>query len=77
MAERPTQDRNPYETAPKDGTPVLLWGDDEGPYLMRWDAAGFNPLVSTVPGIWISVDGGFTWCDERPAGAPTHWAAQP
>lgn len=68
------QDRRPYETAPKNGRIIRLWGDDEGPFLMFWNPAGFNPLVSSKPGIWESVNHDFTWCDEDPAGAPTHWA---
>lgn len=66
-------DRRPIETAPKDGTIVMVGADDEGPYPMYWDAEFFNALVSTKPGIWVLEGGGLTWCDERPDGAPTYW----
>lgn len=67
------QDRRPYDTAPKDGTPVRLWADDEGPYLMYWDPSR-RGIVSRKTGVWVAVGAGFTWCDEIPAGAPTHWS---
>lgn len=63
----------PIATAPKDGTPVELRAEDEGPFRMYWDATASNALVSTHAGIWVLVGGGLTWCDERPEGAPTHW----
>lgn len=71
-------DGRPYETVPKDGRPVYLWDTDgNGPYLMSWNPFGSNALVSRGPGIWEAVGGGFTWCDEDPRGAPTHWAPAP
>jgi len=56
----------PYDTAPKDGTVVLLSADDAGESPMRWNPEGFNPLVSSRPGIWELVGSGMTWSDEDP-----------
>lgn len=67
-------DYRPIETAPKDGTVVLLRADNEGPFLMYWDAALVNPLVGPEPGVWVLEGGGLTWCDRDPAVGPTHWA---
>lgn len=66
----------PYETAPKDGTMVQLRAEDEGPFEMYWDADRLG-MVSTSKGVWVLRGGGMTWCDELPAGAPTHWAPLP
>lgn len=66
-------DWRPIETAPKDGTLVEIMAEDFGPYEMVWNPAGYNWLVSSSPGLWEDVGGNFTWCDERPEGAPTHW----
>lgn len=62
------------ETAPKDGsTIVLTWMDDGKPqeqWPMRWDASMRNGLFPGVVGMWTATDGSFTW--NNPCG-PTHW----
>lgn len=72
---------SPIATAPRDGTYVCVAAVDDGegppeftdgPYLMRWDAKGVNPLVGDVVGLWVAVGGTFTWDESRGAG-PTHW----
>ena len=59
-------------TAPKDGMPVVVYDPDCGAFLMKWDDDFVNPLVNNPPGIWIAVDGSFTWDVSRDAG-PTKW----
>jgi hypothetical protein len=64
----------PYESVPKDGRTLELWAPDaDGPFRMAWHPGEVNPLVSLHRGIWVSTEGAFTWCDDRPDGAPTHW----
>jgi hypothetical protein len=60
------------ETAPRDGTVILVRCDDEGPFLMFWNASGENPYFQRGVGIWEAVGGHFTWSEERGFG-PTHW----
>lgn len=65
------------ETAPRDGTVVLLWAEDAaGPVEMAWDPEGFNPLASLRKGIWVGYGGQLTWSEDRGAG-PTHWMPLP
>lgn len=73
-------DYRPINTAPRDGTSVWLIAEgynEDLPYLMFWNSEGFNPLVSTQPGIWEIEGGGLTWCEDDPKGGPkggpTHW----
>ena len=65
-------DYRPIATAPRDGSLVDVMADDFGPYRMRWNPTGTNPLVLIEQGIWEAQDGSFTWCEDRGAG-PTHW----
>jgi hypothetical protein len=67
----------PITTAPKDGTLIkLCWMDDGEPmeqWVMRWAHIQRNGLFPGKVGMWTSPDGGVTWNDDNPAGAPTHW----
>lgn len=65
-------------TAPRDGTPIVLtWMDDGKPqdqWLMQWGHIQRNELFAPgVVGMWITPDGCFTWTEDNPKGAPTHW----
>lgn len=53
-------DWQPIDTAPRDGTQLLLWFDDGGPANVCW----WDPTLS-----WT--DGEYRWPDE----AFTHWTA--
>jgi hypothetical protein len=69
-------DYRPINTAPRDGSIVWLIAEEyneDCPYPMFWNPSGFNPLVSSKPGIWELEGGGMTWCEEDPKGSPTHW----
>ncbi|BCB18042.1 hypothetical protein OCUBac02_09360 [Bosea sp. ANAM02] len=59
-------------SVPRDGSLVWVMHEDVGSFLMRWNAAASNPMVSTEPGIWEAPDGSFTWCDKNGLG-PSHW----
>lgn len=65
-------DYRPIDSAPRDGRLVQVFHEDVGSFVMRWNATGSNPLVSTDPGIWEASDGSFTWCEDHGAG-PSHW----
>lgn len=46
-------DYRPIDTAPRDGTFVEVAAPGEfGPFEMRWNSAGFNPIASLRPGLW-------------------------
>jgi hypothetical protein len=73
----------PIETAPKDGTPILLFGDDRVtsghwsapsaiPRLIYQDGFAPEPEWDEWEPYWASWDGGFT--DDYP---PTHWMPLP
>lgn len=76
----------PIETAPKDGTEIILvrgnrvtcgtWFDEReicaSEYHANGTYLGNYETGEVVPGQWMSWDGGFT--DEAP---PTHWMPMP
>lgn len=82
-AEALAEGWQPIETAPKDGTEVLLHGDGRTTY-GQWVAPSKMPRLHYQDGFapeevwdefdphWASWDGGFT--DEHP---PTHWRPLP
>lgn len=66
-------DYRPIETAPRDGTVIeVTCPGKDGPYRMRWNSNGFNPLVSKKRGIWETERGDVTWCEDDGLG-PTQW----
>lgn len=70
----------PIDTAPKDGTEVLLtWMEKDKPadiLRMVWDQNRENGLFPGVVGMWATREGSYTWCDAHGYG-PTHWAPLP
>lgn len=65
--------RRPIDTAPKDGTVIVVGHDDVGEFVMKWAPSVLNLLVGPTPrGMWLAVDGSFTWDDSRDAG-PDYW----
>jgi hypothetical protein len=65
-------DRQPMSTAPKDGRTVIVGDDDVGEYLMRWNPMQANALFPGAVGMWVGVQGNFTWFDHMGAG-PSYW----
>lgn len=64
----------PIETAPRNGTRILVWAEGDGPFEMHWNTMGWNWLVSRQLGIWEG--DGFTWYEADGHG-PTHWMPLP
>lgn len=66
-------DFRPIESAPRDGTLIILRADDAPDMVMRWNASGRNALVQPGPGIWETETGDVTWSEYRAGSGPTHW----
>lgn len=70
----------PIETAPRDGTEILLcWIDEGGPndtVQMLWDDEAQNAMFSHIIGMWRTFSGSCTWTEHN-GGGPTHWMPLP
>jgi hypothetical protein len=71
----------PIETAPKDGTIVVLtrFADNNAldQFAMQWAHIQRNGLFPGKVGMWTAPNGSFTWNDDDPLYAPTHWMPSP
>lgn len=64
------------ETAPKDGTEILLADDEGNQAVMRWDAFMRNGLCGDSQGFWACPSRNLTW-DHRGGFGPTKWKRLP
>lgn len=62
----------PIDTAPRDGTPVIVADEDAGSFLMSWNAECENGLFPDVKGFWEAPDKSMTW-GEHDGYGPTYW----
>ena len=54
--------KKPIETAPRDGTIILVSAPDCGEFLMRWSDTATNELFCPCEvGMFEALDGSFTW----------------
>ena len=60
------------ETAPRDGTLIIVGDADVGEFPMRWEPEATNPFFPLIVGFWVMSDGSMTWNDQDGAG-PTYW----
>jgi hypothetical protein len=73
----------PIETAPKDGTVILLaaFDADGTPFGEEWPCywghIQQNGLFPGVTGMWTVTGGGVTWSEAPEEGGPTHWRPLP
>lgn len=61
------------DSAPRDGTAIIVTAEGEPLYEMSWNQFGSNDLVQSERGIWWGPNGAFTWSEKHGHG-PTHWA---
>lgn len=66
-------EKQPIETAPRDGTIIWIHHDDVGSFVCRWNPVGSNAIFQPEPtGIWEAPLGQFTWSEDEGNG-PSHW----
>lgn len=72
----------PIDTAPTDGTVVLLTAiEDDGELFevwpMQWAHIQQNGLFPGRVGMWTHPSAGMTWNGDADGGGPTHWHPMP
>lgn len=65
--------RNNMDTAPRDGTEIIVGHEDCGEFIMVWKDIFTNHLVSDkATGMWVATDQSFTWYEDAGYG-PSYW----
>jgi hypothetical protein len=64
------------ETAPRDGTLIMVGDPDCGEFPMRWEPTWKNWLLPGVIGFWVMSDDSMTWSEHQGYG-PTYWVPLP
>ncbi|EJL23961.1 hypothetical protein [Novosphingobium sp. AP12] len=62
----------PISSAPRDGRLITVMDLDSASVEMWWNSTGTNAAFQSSCGIWQTLDGQFTWSEERGWG-PTYW----
>ena len=63
----------PIETAPRDGTIIIVYHEDCGEFVVQWGHIQKNELFAPgTTGMWVSPQGDFTW-QEADGNGPSHW----
>lgn len=66
----------PIDTAPRDGTIILVMDPDAGIFAMRYSPLARNPLFQRGRGLWCDPDNAFTWSEQDGFG-PSKWMPLP
>jgi hypothetical protein len=65
-------DRQPIDTAPRDGRTIIVGHDDMGEYVMRWVPDATSEFLPGVVGLWVTATNTLTWVDGIDNG-PSYW----
>ena len=67
------RERYPINTAPRDGTLIIVGDPDVGEFPMKWGHIQLNEFFAPdTIGMWVMEDGGMTWAENGGLG-PTTW----
>lgn len=66
----------PIDSAPRDGTLVLVMDEDVGAFVMRYSPLARNLLAQPGRGLWVAPEGEFTWSEHEGFG-PSKWMPLP
>lgn len=69
--EKPSHGKS-IDTAPRDGTLIMVGDPEVGRFLMKWNPNATNGLFPGAVGFWETPNGSMTWSEHNDCG-PTYW----